>query len=120
MAADPVTAWCGRDERQTRHHLFVNCEAWRPQIQELWKGGNAAGGNTREPPDWPCSSATRERQKRFCPSFARQRWGRWPLPRLRAERKRRKEEEEEGGRGKGNPGGTKAKVEGEEGGAGYS
>ena len=29
--------WCGRDERQTRHHLFVNCEAWRPQIQELWK-----------------------------------------------------------------------------------
>ena len=24
--------WCGRDERQTRHHLFVNCEAWRPQI----------------------------------------------------------------------------------------
>ena len=29
--------WCGRDERQTRHHLFVNCTAWRPQIQELWK-----------------------------------------------------------------------------------
>ena len=29
--------WCGRDERQSRHHLFVNCEAWKPQIQELWK-----------------------------------------------------------------------------------
>ena len=29
--------WCGQDERQTRHHLFVNCEAWRPQIRELWK-----------------------------------------------------------------------------------
>ena len=29
--------WCGQDERQTRHHLFVNCEAWKPQIQELWK-----------------------------------------------------------------------------------
>ena len=29
--------WCGRDERQSRHHLFVNCAAWGPQIQELWK-----------------------------------------------------------------------------------
>ena len=29
--------WCGQDERQTRHHHFVNCAAWRPQIQELWK-----------------------------------------------------------------------------------
>ena len=76
MAADPVAAWCGRDERQTSHHLFVNCEAWRPQIQELWKGENV-------PP-------------------------------------RGGEEEWEGGRGKGNPGGTKAEVEGEEGGPGYS
>ena len=29
--------WCGRDERQSRYHLFVNCAAWGPQIQELWK-----------------------------------------------------------------------------------
>ena len=29
--------WCGREERQPRHHLFVNCEAWKPQIQGLWK-----------------------------------------------------------------------------------
>ena len=29
--------WCGQDERQTRHHLFVNRAAWGPQIQELWK-----------------------------------------------------------------------------------
>ena len=29
--------WCDRDVRQTRHHLFVNCAAWKPQIKELWK-----------------------------------------------------------------------------------
>ena len=29
--------WCGQDEGQDRHHLFVNCAAWRPQIKELWK-----------------------------------------------------------------------------------
>ena len=29
--------WCGQDERQTRHHLFVKCAAWKPQIKELWK-----------------------------------------------------------------------------------
>ena len=29
--------WCGQDERQTRHHLFVNCAAWKHQIKELWK-----------------------------------------------------------------------------------
>ena len=29
--------WCGRDERQSRHHLFVSCEARKSQIQELWK-----------------------------------------------------------------------------------
>ena len=29
--------WCGQDVRQTRHHLFVNCAAWKPQIKELWK-----------------------------------------------------------------------------------
>ena len=29
--------WSGQDKRQTRHHLFVNCAAWKPQIQELWK-----------------------------------------------------------------------------------
>ena len=29
--------WCGQDVRQTRHYLFVNCAAWKPQIKELWK-----------------------------------------------------------------------------------
>ena len=29
--------WCGQDERQTRHHLFVNCAAWKPQTKELWE-----------------------------------------------------------------------------------
>ena len=29
--------WCGQDERQTRHHLFVNCMAWELQTKELWK-----------------------------------------------------------------------------------
>ena len=30
--------WCGQDVRQTRHHLFVSCAAWKPQIKGLWKG----------------------------------------------------------------------------------
>ena len=30
--------WWGRDEKPSHHHLFVNCEAWRPQNQVLWKG----------------------------------------------------------------------------------
>ena len=29
--------WCGQDVRQTHHHQFVNCVAWKPQIKELWK-----------------------------------------------------------------------------------
>ena len=29
--------WRGQDDKKTRHYL-VNCEAWKPQIQELWEG----------------------------------------------------------------------------------
>ena len=29
--------WCGRGERQSRHHLFVKCQTWATQIEELWK-----------------------------------------------------------------------------------
>ena len=29
--------WCSCGKRQTRHHLFTECQAWRPQIKELWK-----------------------------------------------------------------------------------
>ena len=29
--------WCCRDERQSLRHLLGNGEAWRAQIQELWK-----------------------------------------------------------------------------------
>ena len=29
--------WCGSGKRESRHHLFTECEAWRPQIRRLWK-----------------------------------------------------------------------------------
>ena len=36
--------WCGGGRRQTRHHLFTECRAWRPQIAKLWKDiGKACG-----------------------------------------------------------------------------
>ena len=30
--------WCNRGRRQLRHHLFVECRAWAPQIRRLWRG----------------------------------------------------------------------------------
>ena len=32
----PPGRWCDRGEKQIRHHPFANCEAWKPQSQELW------------------------------------------------------------------------------------
>ena len=29
--------WCSSGRRQTRHHLFTECRAWRPQIRALWR-----------------------------------------------------------------------------------
>ena len=29
--------WCGSGKRESRHHLFTECEAWRPQIRRLWR-----------------------------------------------------------------------------------
>ena len=29
--------WCGRNEKQSHHHLFVNCEAREPHIDGMWK-----------------------------------------------------------------------------------
>ena len=28
---------CGKDERQSRYHLFAECEAWQLQIQAMWE-----------------------------------------------------------------------------------
>lgn len=36
--------YCGWDGKQTHHHLFVRCEAWRPQIRTLWRSVVMAGG----------------------------------------------------------------------------
>ena len=29
--------WCNCGRRQSRHHLFTECRAWRPQIRKLWR-----------------------------------------------------------------------------------
>ena len=29
--------WCDSGRRESRHHLFVECKAWTPQIHKLWK-----------------------------------------------------------------------------------
>ena len=29
--------WCNCGRRQSRHHLFMECRAWLPQIRELWR-----------------------------------------------------------------------------------
>ena len=28
---------CATGKRESRHHLFTECEAWRPQIRRLWR-----------------------------------------------------------------------------------
>ena len=27
--------WCGSDEKQSRHHLFIRCQRWMPEIKRL-------------------------------------------------------------------------------------
>ena len=29
--------WCKGGKRQSRHHLFVECKSWTPQIRTLWQ-----------------------------------------------------------------------------------
>ena len=29
--------WCKCGKRESRHHLFVECKAWAPQIRRLWR-----------------------------------------------------------------------------------
>ena len=29
--------WCGSGKRESRHHLFIECRAWAPQIQRPWE-----------------------------------------------------------------------------------
>ena len=29
--------WCGSGERQTRHHLFIRCRRWTPEIKRMWQ-----------------------------------------------------------------------------------
>ena len=41
---------CGRDERQTRHRVFVGCEAWAVQRWRTWKGGEGSRVETPEGP----------------------------------------------------------------------
>ena len=28
--------WCGSGERQSRHHLFIKCRRWTPEIKRMW------------------------------------------------------------------------------------
>jgi ribonuclease HI len=35
--ASSVCGWCSSGKKQSRRHLFVECRAWAPQIQRLWK-----------------------------------------------------------------------------------
>ena len=28
--------WCGSGEKQSRHHLFIRCQRWMPEIKRLW------------------------------------------------------------------------------------
>jgi hypothetical protein len=40
--------WCDAGVRQTRHHLFCECRAFRPQIVKMWRAvGEALGWKRR-------------------------------------------------------------------------
>ena len=41
--------WCGSGERQTRHHLFIKCRRWMPEIRKLWQKVRAETGERRAP-----------------------------------------------------------------------
>ena len=37
QAPNDLCFWCGTGERQTRHHLFVKCRRWGPEIRKMWQ-----------------------------------------------------------------------------------
>ena len=41
---DDDRCWCREGKKQTRHHLFTGCRAWRLQISRLWKDIGKAHG----------------------------------------------------------------------------
>ena len=41
--------WCGSGERQTRHHLFIKCRRWMPEIRKLWQRVRAETGEGGAP-----------------------------------------------------------------------
>ena len=41
--------WCGSGERQTRHHLFIKCRRWTPEIKRLWQKVRAETGEGGAP-----------------------------------------------------------------------
>ena len=44
QAENDTCFWCGSGEKQTRHHLFVKCRRWTPEIRKLWQRVRAEGG----------------------------------------------------------------------------
>ena len=36
--------WCDTDARQTRHHLFTECQRWETEIREMWRDYGEARG----------------------------------------------------------------------------
>ena len=49
QASSDSCFWCGSKERQTRHHLFVKCRRWGPEIKELWQRVRADTGEGGAP-----------------------------------------------------------------------
>ena len=41
--------WCGSGARQTRHHLFIVCRRWTPEIRKLWQRVRAETGEGGAP-----------------------------------------------------------------------
>ena len=44
QAESDTCFWCGSGERQSRHHLFVKCRRWTPEIKRLWQRVRAETG----------------------------------------------------------------------------
>ena len=49
QAESDTCFWCGSGERQTRHHLFVKCKRWTPEIRRLWQRVRTEGGGGGAP-----------------------------------------------------------------------
>ena len=44
QADSDICFWCGSGERPTRHHLFIKCRGWTPEIKRLWQKVRAETG----------------------------------------------------------------------------